>query len=511
VAVVAHAVVTPDRPSPSPAPEQVLDTRPSQRAAPQPDSPVQDIHLQIPADDGGAPLPAITATFHMDAADLAAEVAVTADLAFVASGTDGVEAFGDALNGTAVPIPYSLVSELVPTRGEKRYISDRATPFRARLKREFEAYERRLPERRAAAEAAVQELAVAAALGRLEASRAQVVTEARRYLSLANTASAAATVLSQNAGNLLSGPDTLALVGDLIAIANERLRLAGLTATRDAVEREWEQTKIAMVTDDRARVGLAPRYMTDAQIRQVWRDVAALPDSPELVQAKQRVVDQHEALAQVVSARATLRPVLYRLWDTDIPFIARRVIRNARGTNAVVDRAAVIDSDDLRHAVVGQLRTAFQAATELIRKLGSDPELVWRFEPLIEDALTQLNADASEFVARAARERVLDERPGSDLAEWSMWLGIAQLGFALTGVAPIVVGLTVAQAAVDLGAAAMKAFAAAEQQLGEDAFLRPSARLGVPPSYSGAVMDALDVAIGVINPLPFDTKLFRDD
>ena len=70
--------------------------------------------------------------------------------------------------------------------------------------------------------------------------------------------------------------------------------------------------------------------------------------------------------------------------STEIPYLALRLIRNSRGGLAA-DRARVIDSRDLRDGVVERLRTAYQAATELIGDLKSDPELVWRFEPLIED------------------------------------------------------------------------------------------------------------------------------
>jgi hypothetical protein len=514
--VLGHAVVPPDAPSVQPVPEAVLDStpvRPTRLTAP---SPVQDVVVQLPADeDGGAPFPAITVTFPMDASDLPAVVAEVADLAFVTSGDAGLVAFHDSLKGTvtnAVPGLWGAVAatRLLPVRGEDRFIDDVRTPQRGRLLESFEVYSRRLPPRRAAAEAVVEQTAVANALARLENSRVQVVEEARRYLSIAGGESAAHAVLAGSGPNRLSGPETMGLVADLIAIANGRIALASLTTAQRKAESDWARTKLAMLADERARRGVDDRYFTEAQRKQFLADFLALPDSREVVDATQRVVDQRQALADLVTVRAAARPLLYRLWDTDIPFLALRLIRSSRAGNLVADKAVVMASDEFRSEVLRRLRRTYQASIELTRKFRGEPDTVWTFEPLIESALTGLNADASEFAARVARDRVRVERPGSELAEWSKWLGFAQLGFALTGAPPVAAAFMVAQAAVDAGAVVLKAFAAAEQQLGEDAFLRPSARLGVPPSYSGVLMDALDVAIGVFTPLPFDTKLFRE-
>jgi hypothetical protein len=506
--VVAHVVIPPAGPTRPPVPEAVLDSRPARAAQPGA-GPVQGIVLQLPEDSGAtAPFPAITMTFRMDAPDLVTEVAETADLAFVASGTPGLKAFNDALRGTTRAVHPLAPLFPVPTEGEDRYISDDRTPQRGRLIQAFEGYLERLPSRRAAAEAAVEKAALEGALRRLELSRTQLVAEARRYLSLANPSSAP-DVLSGSGPTKLTGPETLDLVADLIAIGTARIELARrAVARREAVQR-WEREKLGILEDDRTRAGVHRTYVTDAQLREQSAALAAMGDSREVADAKRRVADQHEALTQLVTGLAAGRSLLFRLWDTEVPFLALRLIKGSRGGPAA-DRARVIDSRDLRDAVVARLRTAYQAATELIGDLKSDPDLVWRFEPLIEDTLSGLNAGDSDFAARAARERVKQERPGVELAEWSKWLGFAQLGFALSGAAPVATAFMVAQAAVDIGGVVVKAFAAAQQQLGEDAFLRPSARLGVPPSYSGPVMDALDVAIGVLTPLPFDTKFFRE-
>lgn len=509
MAVTVH-VVTPGNSAAAPAvDEAVLDTTPAAPGRPAAGAAIQDIVVELPADDGGAePFPPMTMTFHTDAPDLAAAVAESADLAYVTSGNPGLEVFQAALRGTTVD-RGGLLQSPVPTRGEDWYRDDTQTPRRGRLLKEFAGYRERLPARRGAAEAAVQAAAADRARTRLAVSRAQVVAEARRYLSLSGDPSAAAAVLVGSGPNRLTGPETLGLVGDLIAIANARAALAGVTAVQRRAEREWGREKLAMLADDRARAGVHQTYLTDAQARQLARDLAAIPDSAEVRDAKQRVTDQRESLTRLVAALAANRPLLFRLWDTDVPFLARRLIQQSRGGNIVADRATVSDSDELRDAVLEVLRGTYQAATELNRRIGAEPELVWEFQHLIDDTLSGLYADESDFAARSARDRVRAEKPAAELETWSEWLGYAQLAFALTGAEPVAAAVTVAQIAVGLAAVVVQAFAAARLQLGEDAFLRPSARLGVPPSYSGVVMDAVDVAINVFTFLKFDAKLLR--
>lgn len=505
--IAAWVVAPPDSVTAPLADETVLDTTPARQMEPTPDSPAQDIVVELPADDGGdEPFPLVTVTFHLDAPDLPAVVAETADLAYVTSGNPGLRAFQDALDGTTTTA-FGGLQVPVRTRGEDWYQDDVITPQRGRLRREFEAYLRDLPDRRAAAEEVVQRAAVAGALRRLSASREQVLAEARRYLSLSGGPSSAAAVLGGTGPNRLTGPETVGLVADLVAIAGARSAVAGRQAAQRRAEQEWNRTKLMMLSDDRARAGAYSPYITDAQLQQMAKDLAAIPDSPAVRDARQQTADQREALAKLVAGLAANRPLLFRLWDTDVPFLALRLVQQSRSGNITADRGAVSDSVGLRDAVVARLRTTFQSATELTHKIDTDPELVWSFEPLIEDTLTALHMDASDFVARVAHDRVRAEKPAVELTIWSEWLGYAQLAFGLSGLAPVAAALTVAQVAVDVAAVIAKAFDVMRQQIGEDAFLRPSARLGVSPSYSSVLMDAFDIAIGVLTSPPFDTKL----
>lgn len=347
----------------------------------------------------------------------------------------------------------------------------------------------------------VQATALVRARKRLASSREQILAEACRYLSLADP-SAAVAVLAGSGPNRLTDPETGGLVADLVAIAGERAALNGLVAAQRRTQQDWARTKLALLADDRARGGTYQPYLTEERTRQLGRDLAAIPDSPELTAARQRTGDRRESLTHLVAGLAARRPLLFRLWDTDVPFLARRL---------VADPTAASRSTDLRDAVLRRLRTGYQAGAELSRKLDGDPAIVWTFAPLIDDALHMLDADESDFVTRVARDRVREEKPAADLVVASEWLGYAQLAFALGGAEPIAAAVSVAQVAVDLAAVVVKVFAAARQQLGENAFLRPSERLGVPPDYTGALMDAVDVAINVFTSLPFDTKVARDE
>lgn len=517
MSITAYVVVPPDTELEPLAEETVLDTRPAREASSAPDAPVQDIVLHLPAEgDGDGPFPAMTVTFLMDDPDLSARVAEVADLAYVASGGTGLKAFQDSLRVTVTVIDFGFGFDFdkayvpMPTRGGKWYRDDSRTRYRERLLHEFDSYLEKLPGRQAAAEAAVQQVAVTQALRRLKTSRMQVITEAERYLTPSSRPGAAKAVLEGTDPDQLAGPETIDLVKDLIAIAKARTALGGLLASQRRAEEQWGREKLEILWDDRARRGRGPGLpLTFEQTAQLGRDWAAIGDSAEVRDAKQRTQDARQALAELVTVLASGRPVLYRLWDTDAPFVALRTVLGNREQNTGQDQAAVTPGSELRAAVLTPLRTTYQAATELSLRLRREPDMVWRFEPLIEDAIASLHADGGDFAERAALDRIRREKPATDLAEWSTWLGYAQLAFALTGAEPIAAAATAAQVAVDLAAAVVKAFAAAQQQTGEDAFLQPSARLGTPPSYSGALMDALDVAIGVFTPLPVDTKIFR--
>ena len=514
--IAAHAIVPPDKlPAPD-TPESVLDTTPARVSRPTVEGAVQDVRLQLPGDGGSdEPFPALTVTFRMDADELGTVVAETADLAYVAAGGRGLKALEDALHGTSERAVGGVLGATGPdkpvaVRGEGQYIDDDRTPMRGRLLTEFANYIETLTNRQAAAQAAVQKAAVSQAKRRLKASRQQVIEEARRYLSLSGDDGAAASVLMSSAPNRVTGPETMDLVKDLIAIANARATLAIGQVQQKRTEDAWNRTKLGILADHHARAGGSSGYMTDRQAYELGRDIAAMGDSPEVVMARKQVTDERETLARLVAERAAIRPVLYRLWQTDAPLVALRVIRSSRAGSVIGDRAAVLDSVALREAVAGPLRSTYQTAVRLGDALDGDPELVWQYRPLIEASLEDLFAGEGDFVGRAVQDKVEAEAPGSDLAVVSEWLGYAQLVSALSGAEPVAAALTTAQIGVGLTSVVVKAFSAWRQQVGEDSFLRPSARLGSPPYYTDAVLDALDVAIGVFTDLPFDTKMFRN-
>lgn len=509
--IVAWTVNSPEVEQ-TPVPEFVIDSLPGVHESLQTPSLIQEIALQLPSDDDHPEaFPQVMLTFNMEIPELATNVAENADLAFIISGTNGLVEFNRALHGTGVALAGTTVEALAPvwTRGDLYYIDDVRTPNRGRLIREYSAYLSALPRRQALAATALRDIAVSAARARLAASKLQVVTEASRYLSTSSDPAAVPAILLGTAPNRLTGPEVLGLVQDLIAIAHARLQLAGAQDGQRRNVQQWDQTKLAMLSDDRSRSGVFRPYLTDQQARQLGQDLAALPDSAEVLAAKQRTADQRLALTNLVISLASKRPLIFRLWNTDAPFIALHLIRDSRTSNTVADRTILADSGPLRDLVLNPLRTAYRAATDLDREFTSNPEIAWKFEPLIDAALTSVHADESDFASRVVHDRIREAKPATELAVVSEWLGYAQMTAVVTGAEPTAVAFMVAQIAVDLTGVIAKAFAVAQQQQGEAAFLNPSDRLGVPPSYSGPVMDAFDIALGVLNPspVPIDTRL----
>ncbi|SFO23902.1 hypothetical protein SAMN05660359_02148 [Geodermatophilus obscurus] len=317
---------------------------------------VQDIVVALPVGvDGAAPSP-VTVTFDMGRPDLAGVVAAACDSIFVMAGLPGLTAFEEALGGTGVSLEgLGQVGMLVPVaglRGEERYRDARRSPNRHRLREAFEQYTRRLPARRAAAEAAVGAAARAAARSRLGASRDEVVREARRYLSVAPGDPVAAAVLGGTAPNRLAGPDVIGLATDLVRIAGARDRLDRVQEAQRRVQEQWERDKRSVVEEDYTRRSVRQGTpLTPEQSAEAARALAAIGDSAAVREARQRTSDERMDLARLVTDLASQRPVLFRLWRTDAPFEARRAVLRSGGGTIVRDRAVLASSAPLRDAV----------------------------------------------------------------------------------------------------------------------------------------------------------------
>lgn len=480
----------------------LLDVAPSAPAPPPSGDAVQDVVVELPQAHGFA-ADAMRLSFDTAAADLTHRVAEVCDTVYVLASNPGVFELGRAFHGTGRA--SGLGGMLVPVsgRGDTMYLDEQRTPRRHKLVMAHDAYLRELPGRRAAMLAMVQSNASASALSRLEASRAQVAREAQRYLSLASgEANARAFLEGGSRVTRLTGPEVTDLAGDLLRIAAARDELerrdAALAATKRSAEvARWNEGKRSIVEQDLERLRAHQGYLTERQIMDVARAYELGGPAPVEREAQRTVDEQRMAVASLIAQLGAGRPVLYRIWDGDLPFEVRAALREGRPTNVVQQRAILADLVPLREAVLDALTTTWEASGDMLERFRDDPAVCWRFRALVEATLADLHADESNVSWRAAQDHLGEEEPGGELGVVARWLGHVALAAGLSGAEPVAAIATVAQLAVDLIRIVVKALAVHEQRTSLDAFLSPSAGFVVDPTYSSLAVDVLWFAIGV--------------
>jgi hypothetical protein len=350
----------------------------------------------------------------------------------------------------------------------------------------------------------VANTATAAAQARLNESRAQVLSEAKRYFSLAagGTVSPEAFTTGPRAAVRLTGPEVLGLARDLLAVQAAREELDRQASTRKQRIADWDAAKWSVLAQDLERRELRQGRLSERDLLDIAKQVdqEKLPDPPDVAAARQWVANQQVALAHLVAGFGANRPIIFKLWNTGAAAEVRRVLLRSRATNLVQQGAAIATSVPFRDAVIDALASTWNSAGTLLERFAEDPVAPFRFPALIDDTLAALHVGEGDFATRVARDRVADERPGADSAVVSAWLGHVGL-VGLTGIPPLQVVAAVAivaQLTVDAIALVGKGFRLYEQHMGTDAFFAPSAALAVDPTYSALAVDVYLLMLNVL-------------
>ena len=464
---------------------------------------VQDILVTLPRDeDGSTSFPDLTLSFATAAKDLTARMAQTCDSVYLLAGTPGLMALQAALRGTGRSAAPGAMLSPEPRRGEPLYLDEERSPRRHRLITAFEAYLEDLPGRRSGAEAVVATMATAAAQARLNKSRAQVLSEAKRYFSLAvgGAVSPEAFITGPRAHVRLTGPEILGLARDLLAVLDAREELDHRASTRKRAIANWDAAKRSVLAQDLERREVRQGRLDERDILDLAKQLEKLPDPPDVAAARQQVADQQVALAHLVAGLGASRPIIFKLWNTDAAAEVRHVLLRSRAANTAQQQAAIATSVPFRDAVIDALASTWNSAATLLERFAEDPVAPFRFPALIDDTLAALHVGEGDFATRVARDRVAGERPGADLAVVSTWLGHVGL-VGLTGVPPleaVAAVAMVAQLAVSAIELVGKGFRLYEQHLGTDAFFAPSAALAVDPTYSALAVDVYLLMLNVL-------------
>ncbi len=323
----------------------------------------------------------------------------------------------------------------------------------------------------------------AAALGiqRLDDARREIETEAARYLAIQSDSIREALQLDFNFRFSTNKADVQPMLHELrhcrtlwrTAVGARQTYNRALGKRYLEIEQTVYPTRIA--PDGRE---FGPPEPIRQQIEAPARNdptVKALGDSVR--QAKQAVADY-------VMGAATEYPIIWRLYQsTDVA-----------APDEVIGREAI--------AVLSE---AFQANVDLAEELAEDPELVWRFPPVIRHTLAspELALPQLSIPWMAAEERLAKEGEPRFTQNLGLLVGGASLGVVAVGLAvgvsiisgPVGIALIVADAVISLIDAIQEYLAYQKQAAAFNAVLNPSLALANEPDWlSAAFTIALDLA-----------------
>jgi hypothetical protein len=142
----------------------------------------------------------------------------------------------------------------------------------------------------------------------------------------------------------------------------------------------------------------------------------------------------------------------------------------------------------LKDTVLGTLRTTWTACEELADDLTNDPGSVWRYPPLIAEALRDLQCESPSIEARSAEERMAQESANSVTSTLASVNAAVATGAGLAGAAPhILLALACASAVLGIVDTVEQFFKKLERERVFRATLDPNHALCSEPGYGGLI------------------------
>lgn len=495
-AIKLHEIVMPEQEPHAAGSSLIDDELPNtgEWAAPT-EADVQEVLFSPPDQEQEEPLSYV---FNMKAPDLDARMAEVFESVYILYGTKGLIAFESALNGgTRESAPLAALMP-VKVRGEPHYRDEDRTPNRHRLREAYERYTHTLPAKRERAVTAIQAAARRIALERIAASRSQLRAEAQRYMSPDGAPDAQIEHFLEGKQRYPVGRDTLALVDALVTIAQARLALDASIHTQQQVLDDWELANRKLLAKPVADLAAKKGYLSTEDILDEWKKLLRSQAEPENVRrAREQVQNRHAALAELIATIGAQFPVVFRLWDSALPFEMERLLRGAKATKSAEVRNLIITSLALRTALADTLQDCWESTADLHENIVGDPTTVWKYPPLIEMTLQELHVDEAQVAWRAAEERMAEERPSEELATLSDVLGMVAIGAAVTGAAHVAIAAELADLALSAYQLLREGLIYLEQQAAHSAFLNPARSLAVDQSASGLAVNTFFLLLNI--------------
>ncbi len=213
-------------------------------------------------------------------------------------------------------------------------------------------------------------------------------------------------------------------------------------------------------------------------------------------------VDQAASdLALSLSVECRDFPILHRVWSSPIlPSEIRVASLRGEATLMAASGPARRAINQLKENIWQALRKAWEANKDITERLQSDASLVWRYPPVIQEALNVLSFDDPSVEFRAAQERMEKEEDMSVAGMLATITGAMEIGAPLwAGPAAPEAMAALAVAGLALGAIDL---AAEHLRLGDqgaafNAVLDPSRSLASEPGYTGFVVGIAFTLLGI--------------
>lgn len=347
-----------------------------------------------------------------------------------------------------------------PLRGEAVYRGE-STPKRHALLAAYKKHKKVLDSFIARAEERIEAKAREVVKARLEKIHLQLVQERVRYK-----------VTPHGATN--TAPPANA---DLASLAQAMWEI-------DVLRRELEYFNALYLT---AQHTPGPGYYVPS-----YADFKKRTEAVEKDQARVR-----EVLAGKLSEHCAHHPILYRLWNHEVV----TEVANAWGNALPKNKQDKVAYSTKLFAAIDETLDQVQRAGGLMQtELNETPEVVWRYSPVINDALKLLHLGQGDMAWMVAQEKLAAFKGAmGPFAKLSVGIGIVEdLAALAAGTPPVAALLAAASLASAIGEVIESAVEEGKKDLAFAACLDPADSFAAEQgSYIGAVVGALFLVLQV--------------
>ena len=188
-------------------------------------------------------------------------------------------------------------------------------------------------------------------------------------------------------------------------------------------------------------------------------------------------------------------PIIHRLQNTaNLPIYPK-------GTRNFLTASGL---REFKTEVFDILSSSYKDAQKLKEDIVKDSSMVWKYRPLIEETLAELNQDDTSFASRAAEEKLADE---DDLKDWIenaeiLAVGAQTVALVASPAPPVALTISVAATVLGLGSITLEAYEKYQKKTAANAVLDPNLSLSGEPDWGYFLFDVAMEVLGSFSKVP---------